>query len=377
MKIAYFVHDLTDPAVARRVRMLQAGGADVLLLGFRRTESAPDRLEGAEVVDLGRTYDGQLGQRARVAVRSALTAGRLRGVLFGTDVVLARTLEMLLVAHTARRLCDLRAPVVYECLDIHRLMLADAAKGRALRALERGLMRRSRLLIVSSPAFLDSYFRPRQGVGDAIRLPTLLVENKLLELDQPPSQAPRTATRGRPWRVGWLGAIRCRRSLDILTDLATRRPDLLEVRLHGRPAYSEFADFDAQVAAAPNVSFGGAYAPADLPRLYGETDFSWAVDFMEEGLNSAWLLPNRIYESSRFGVVPIALKSVETGRFLEARSFGVTLDGPEDLEGFLETMTPRAYEQLTARQARVPLDVFIADRAACRTLVQTLGALEP
>ena len=44
--------------------------------------------------------------------------------------------------------------------------------------------------------------------------------------------------------------------LDILTDLARRRPDLLEVRIHGRPAMVEFRDFDAQVADAPGVSFG-------------------------------------------------------------------------------------------------------------------------
>ena len=30
MHVAYFVHDLTDPAVAKRVRMLKLAGADAL-----------------------------------------------------------------------------------------------------------------------------------------------------------------------------------------------------------------------------------------------------------------------------------------------------------------------------------------------------------
>src|SRR6188472_2158619 len=63
LRIAYFVHDLTDPAVARRIRMLQAGGADIGLLGFRRGETLA-RIEGVEPVDLGRTYDSRLIQRA-------------------------------------------------------------------------------------------------------------------------------------------------------------------------------------------------------------------------------------------------------------------------------------------------------------------------
>lgn len=373
MKIAYFVHDLTDPAVARRVRMLQAGGAQVLVLGFRRAEAAPSMIETAPVIDFGRTYDGRLGQRAKATLRAALGSWALRTRLTGTGVIVARTLEMLLVAQAARTLCAIRAPVVYECLDIHRVMLDEGGKGRLLRALERALMRRSRLLVVSSPAFLDAYFKPRQGVGGILPLPTLLVENKLLELDGPVDPAPPRPARGRPWRIGWLGAIRCRRSLDILTSLAARRPDLLEVHIHGRPAYSEFADFDTQVAAAPGVSFDGPYAARDLPRLYGEADFSWAIDFMEEGLNSAWLLPNRIYESSRFGVIPIALRNVETGRFLEARGFGLTLRAADDLEAVLQAMTPQAYGELAARQARAPLSDFIADRADCRALVAALS----
>jgi hypothetical protein len=62
VRIAYFVHDLSDPAVGRRVRMLRTGGAEVTVLGFRRAERAPE-IAGAAVVDLGRTYDAAFAQR--------------------------------------------------------------------------------------------------------------------------------------------------------------------------------------------------------------------------------------------------------------------------------------------------------------------------
>jgi hypothetical protein len=369
VKLAYFVHDLTDPAVARRVRMLKAGGAEPVILGFRRSDTAPGSIEGCATFDLGRTYDGRLGHRAAMTLRAAAGVRRWRDAIAGAEVVMARTLEMLAVAQAARALCGLSAPLVYECLDIHRVMLGEGAKSRALRALERGLMRRASLLVVSSPAFVDRYFRPLQG----LTTPVLLVENKVLDLDGgEPARRPAPQP-GPPWRIGWLGAIRCRRSLELLTDLAARRPDLLEIRIHGRPAYTEAPDFDRQVAAAaPGVAFGGPYAPADLPRLYGDVHFSWAVDFMEEGGNSAWLLPNRIYESGRYGAVPIALAGVETGRWLAARGLGVRLDDVSELEGFLDSLTPERYAELRAAVEATPADAFAADREACRRLVEAL-----
>jgi hypothetical protein len=247
-----------------------------------------------------------------------------------------------------------------------------------MRAIEHFLMRTAQLLIVSSPAFLEHYFEPLQGVGRALDLPTLLVENKALELGGDRRVRPAAPLPGRPWRIGWLGAIRCQKSLDILTDLAARRPDLVEVAIHGRPAHVEFRDFDAQVAGAPAVAFGGAYAASDLSRLYGDVHFSWAIDFMEAGGNSAWLLPNRLYEGSRYGAVPIALAGVQTGRYLAEHGFGLRLEDPGDLEAVLDGLTPERYADLRHELEAIPMSAFVADEGDCRTLVRALaGVLIP
>ena len=378
MKLAYFVHDLTDPAVARRVTMLKAGGAEPVVLGFRRSDTAPVTVAGAPAIDLGRTYDGRLGHRARMTLQAALGAGRFRAHLARADVVMARTLEMLAVAQAARLAARADTRLVYECLDIHRMMLSPGLKGHAMRAVERALMRRANLLVVSSPAFLEHYFGPMQGVGGRLDLATLLVENKALELGDARPVRGASPPPGPPWRIGWLGAIRCQKSLDILTDLARRRPDLVEVAIHGRPAQVEFRDFDGQLEGAPGVRFGGAYTAADLPRLYGEVHFSWAIDFMEEGQNSAWLLPNRLYESSRYGAVPIALGGVQTGRYLAEHGFGIRLDDPADLETALDGLTARRYAALRRDVGRIPETAFVAREADCRALVRALaGGLIP
>jgi succinoglycan biosynthesis protein ExoL len=373
VRIAYFVHDLSDPAVARRVRMLQAGGAQVSVLGFRRSDTGPP-LDGAEVVELGRTYDARFAQRIGQVAATIARSGALRPALAGADVVLARNLEMLAVATAARRRHASRAGLVYECLDVHRLMLGGGAGGAGLRALERWLMKSAQLLVVSSPAFVERYFAPRQGLGRR-GPPVLLVENKVLDLSgaPPPNRSGRPP--GPPWRIGWYGAIRCRRSLDLLGRLAARRPDLVQVVIRGRPALTAFEDFDAQVAAGgPALGFAGPYTAQDLARLYRDVHFTWAIDWFEAGTNSDWLLPNRIYEGGRFGAVPLALSGVETGRWLATRGVGLLMDDPEaELEGLLETMTPARYRTLESAAAAVPAETFAAGLEDCRELVRRLA----
>ena len=209
------------------------------------------------------------------------------------DAILARNLEMLLLARLARALAAPDAPVSYEVLDVHRLMLGDGLASRALRWLERTLMRKASKLVVSSPAFVSRYFEPR---GQP-RLPVVMVENKVLCLEGPPIRAtPRSP--GPPWRIAWYGMLRCQRSLDVLTRLA--RPGQIEVEIRGRPAHTEFRDFDAQVAESPGVAFHGPYDHSQLATLYASAHFVWAIDYFEAGLNSDWLLPCRLYEGQLY-----------------------------------------------------------------------------
>lgn len=374
MRLAYFVHDVSDPAVAKRVRMLRAGDADVIVAGFRRSDMPVAEVEGAPVIDLGRTYDGRFGQRSFAVVRRLLQTKARAGVLGSADVFLARNLEMLVLAEAARRHQKHRAGLVYECLDVHRLMVGGGPVAVGLRALEKSLLRRVGLLIVSSTAFLSSYFEPRQGLGADIDIPVMVVENKVYP-PVPANENVALRAPGRPWKIGWFGAIRCRRSLDILRDLAARRPDLVEVVIRGRVSEAQFEDLPAELAHLPNVSFEGPYAAADLAEIYGEVHFTWAIDYYEAGANSDWLLPNRIYEGGLHGAVPLALSSVETGAWLAGRGLGLLLDDPAaELEGLLEAITPETYAVLAERSQRAPRSLFVADADDCTRLTSALAA---
>jgi len=367
MKIAYLVHDLSDPAVLRRVRMLQAGGGETTLIGFRRSE--PQRFTTAPVTDLGRTYNGRLLHRAGAALRVGFEPQDVVAAMTGAEVVMARNLEMLWIAAAARRRTLRPGRLIYECLDIHRLMLSKRL-GAPLRAVERRLLDEVDMIVTSSPAFVQNYFAPVQQ----IERPTLLVENKLLALPGAPPRPQLHRRAGPPWRIGWFGSLRCARSLDLLCRLASAHPGQVEIVLRGRPALDEMPDFERQVSQTPGVSYGGPYAAEDLAEMYGQVHFTWAIDFFEEGLNSAMLLPNRIYEGGYFGTPALALAKVETGRWLKARGLGVLFgDIEQELPAFLADLTARDYAELEARVAAAPSETFAHDLVDCTDLVRALG----
>jgi len=368
-RILYLVHDLNDAAVSRRAGMLQEGGASLEIAGFYRGAAAPEKVGGTAVWSFGQSFDAQLGRRAMAVGRLVLNAGAVAKRLAAPDVIVARNLEMLALAVALAPRFANRPKVIYECLDIHRLMLGEGIKSRLMRGIERRLLAKSALLMISSPAFLEHYFKGRQDYQG----PASLVENKapVGPVASVPAVAPRP-----PWRIGWFGMLRCSRSLDLLSALVAASDGKIEVLLAGKPAYTEFADFDADVARTPGLTYVGPYKPADLSDLYASVHFTWAIDYFEEGLNSSWLLPNRLYEGAAHGAAPIALAGVETGRWLKRHGAGVLIDDPAtDLPPFFEGLTASLMNTLRAEVAAIPAGDLRFDRKDCRDLVNALQAL--
>ncbi len=379
LNILYLAHDLADAAIRRRVLTLKAGGANVTVAGFERGANVLAEERDVTTISLGETADGRFAQRIGAIVGARMTLKNRLHWVPKPDVVIARNLETLALAGAAASMFGRDIPVVYECLDIHRLLLDEGMKGKLMRLAQRHFGRRANLLITSSPAFVENFFKPRSGLD----LPVLLLENKVLAL-KPEAvsgiSGPRLPKAGKPWRIGWFGAIRCAKSLNILIDFAARMEGKVEIVLRGRPAYSEFDDFDAMVRAAPHVEFHGSYRnPEDLGAIYRDVQFTWAIDFFEEGLNSSWLLPNRLYEGGLYGAVPIALAGTETGRFVSRRGIGATLKdaAPETLENLFNGMTEARYSDLVSRLSEVERSQWVTGPADCRALVSRLAALHP
>ncbi len=348
--------------------MLKIASAQFAVIGFRRTEERPKSVDGCETIDLGQTRDGAFLARIGSVASAAMRLQRLGKVLRGCQVILARNLEMLFLAVKARRRYAPNASLVFECLDIHRMLLGRNLSGRLLRSIETSLMSDVDLILTSSPRFICEYFNPRN-----FNRPIRILENKVL-LPDPEISRPSQPSQpiGPPWKLGWFGMIRCRRSFEILRAIAREADGSLQIRIAGRPSPQEFPDFETLLAGSPHVTFTGPYRFDELPMLYGDMHFSWAVDFFEHGLNSSRLLPNRIYETSFFGSVPIAVEGVETARWLAEKKIGVILnDQPEtSLRNFFGTLTDRRYRELAGALQSVPPTDLVEAKESCYQLLE-------
>ena len=371
--ILYLVHDLSDTAVHKRVAMLCDGGAKVKIMGFSRDEKIPSHIHECPVIYLGRTYDGKFLHRMFVTILNSATIFRYRKTFLESDIIMARTLEMLAIAVSGRSAQTL----IYETLDIHRLLLNDGVIGKIMRGIEGWLSKSVSLVITSSPAFIDEYLKKISG----ITAPILLLENKVYDPNGTVGASPlvKTILSDPPWKIGWFGAIRCRKSLDILKNLVGQMNGKVEVIIRGKPALDQFDDFYAQTSGTEGLSFHGAYKnPDDLPSIYSDVHFTWAIDMFEEGLNSSWLLPNRIYEGGLFGSIPIAQSHVETGRTIMRIGTGVVLDNPleKSVLSFFENLTIEDYKILHDKAVSIPKEQWVMDKNDSIKLVAMLANLK-
>lgn len=367
-RIAFFGHDAADAAVRRRVQGFQDDGLEVVGFMKRRRDQVETDWEN---VDLGKTFDGDYAQRIESIVSGVQRAAAQREKLASADVIYARNLDMLATAYLTRKRLRLATPIIYESLDVHRLLTRKDVVGRALRRIEGALLQRTSRLIVSSPAFLRNHF----DVHYPGRFEARLIENRLASgADYGPRPLRLETTEDGPLRVGWVGVLRCWRSFGLLLDLARKLGDRVEIVMYGMPALTEIPDFHHRIQGITNVRFHGRYrAPEDLARIYANLDVVWAGDFMEAGFNSVWLLPNRLYEGGYYGVPSIAPAGTQTAQWIEERNVGFSLE--ENLGSTLPSLIERltvdraSIKERRERLLQLPASTFVAPRGELAALV--------
>lgn len=375
LKVVYLVPNTADPAVKRRVGMLRRGRAEVVVAGFRRDGTERPELGASGYFELGETFDADFSQRIRAVIGACRSIRKRLAGIEPPDLILARNLEMLAVANALAGAWPDRPAIGYECLDIHRLMLRPDAVGYLLRATERHLARSAAFVIVSSPGFTEHYFEAYRQLS----LPILLVENRVPDPAGARGENPALHRPGDagPLRIGWFGALRCRKSLAVLSEFSNGMNGSVEIVLRGRPVLTEFDNFLGAVQGQRHLRFEGPYRnPDDLARIYSDVHFAWAIDFFEEGQNSSWLLPNRIYEGCLHGAIPIALDGTQTAAFLRQHGIGIILPDVEQatLRRMIGQLAPERIRELAAAISARSRSVFAFDDSDCQDLVMKLAA---
>jgi succinoglycan biosynthesis protein ExoL len=371
LKIAFFGHDSADAAIRRRVAAFQSDGLSVRGYMMQRRSTTDVAWDN---VDLGETRDGAFLHRIRSVFSGASIAAHDSDELRAADLFYARNLDMLALAFLVKRKLKLDTPVVYESLDVHRLLSRRDLIGTAMRSIERHLLSRSAALIVSSPGFIEHHF----GRYYPDRFKAHLVENRLAAgADYGARPAPGSRSTAQPLQVGWVGILRCKRSLDLLAQVADELGEQVHFHLHGLPARTEIPIFEPVIDQRPNMTYHGPYrSPEDLAAIYQSLDVVWAGDFMEAGQNSVWLLPNRIYEGGYYGVPSIAPAETQTAAWILKHEVGFTVSEP------LESTLSKAIESLAKKRSQIsklenkllslPERVFIQPAGFLRSIIKDI-----
>jgi succinoglycan biosynthesis protein ExoL len=358
-RIAFFAHERGDARVVKRISALRDEGWGVLGFTFHRDRGKPEVPPAWEDIDLGTTYNRRYVQRLFTLGKSLVTLWRERDRLGDCAVIYAVNTDNAALALCGRFLSGSRAPLVLELADIQPAMTGAGVASRLMRSVERWVLRRSALLVTTSPGFVRHYFGPVQGFKGEI----FLLENKIYPSTEVPvvEMKEHPVRGGAPWVVGYSGAFRCRRSMELIGALAERLRGKVHFVLRGYASGTITEDFTELLGERPEVVFGGPYAyPDDLPGMYGAVDFNWCFDESDPGGNSAWLLPNRIYEGGLFRTPALAAAGTETGRWVAENGCGWEIPEPleESLAEFFKTMTEEKWRAAAARCAAVPDDLL-------------------
>ena len=372
-ELLFFCPDVTDASTLKRVQQFMDFGYRVTVFGFRRARYNTAYQPPWPNVPLGFTTDARYWHRVRALLRAIPVLFARRDALARASIFYARNIDQLLLALLARLITFSRAPVAYEVLDIPPILMRRGLVPALLRRIERLCLRRTSLLVLSSPGFHRNYFAAVQKYrGD-----WFLLENKLHPpISSSPPPVRRVAEDGRPWVVGYFGLIRGESTFALIARLAERLEGRVLFKFDGILTTVDRAKFDEVVRRCPNIVYGGPYLPQqDLERLYRDVDFAWALDLEHTDHNSRWLMPCRFYEAGYYGVPCLAVHGFEVGSTIESHRIGWTFDAPleESLVRFFENLTPADYERIRGRLRSVPQSMFVAGDDVARLCTMLAG----
>jgi succinoglycan biosynthesis protein ExoL len=380
LSLAYFGHDARETAIQKRILSFLMNGCRVTAFTFSRRHQAERSSVPFDNVPLGTTVDRNYLKRLVPLARGLIAALRHARRLRKTDIIQARNMDMFALAMVAKLLSGSKARLVYEVLDVQRILVGRGWVPALARAVERRLLKAADLLVVSSPDFITEYFDPVQQY----RGPWHLLENKIpgshiLAAPQAYVRPTTLAIEAPPWVIGWFGVLRCRRSLDILAAIADELGPKVRVYIRGRLSREDITDaeFARIIEERPNMVFEGPYSsPEDLARIYGKVHFSWSVDYIDAGANSDWLLPNRLYEGGYFGAIALGRDGTATARMVADHGLGKKFAEPlaKSICDFLQNLDTATYVKLrTAVMAMSP--TCFVDELDTRIYLERLAVL--
>ena len=355
MNILYLLPVISHARYNKRIGALSKLGTKSTILAFDR-DYYPGKAFDSGYESLGRVQHRRYIRRVIPLVRAFF---KIRPRIKDADVVYTFGLDLLGMAWLSCIGQNKRPKIVYEVGDIRGALLGSGLFAKSLRWLERFLLKRIHLLVVTSEAYVAGYYKKIQGIHS---IKYYIIENKIDRDGMSCSVTQHKNKKENAICIGYFGLIRCQRSWEILKK--TVRMGKGRIRLYVRGIAMGMENFEKEARAIDSIDYGGAYvSPDDLPYMYGAVDMIWAC-YPYGGTsigNWQWARTNRFYEACFFKKPMFAQAGTEDNRAVETRGLGVSID-LSDVEETVNHILNVAEQEITQWRKNIvqlPTDVYI------------------
>jgi len=239
------------------------------------------------------------------------------------DKIYTYGFDLVLIVLLFKILSGRKVEIIYEIPDIRELFFSESFTGKLIRRIEKLVIPRLDLLIVTSPEFVSEYL-----IGlRKIRIRSYLVIENKVHASETPTAFELKEEKNDRIKIGYFGVLRCAASLHCLIKLA--ETNQFEIILRGifMPATGHF---ETRIKHLANIKYLGPYrVPEDLAQIYHEADVIWAAyPFSDTKLgNHRWARTNRFYESLFFRRPMIVQKgSTDAGNAQIIGNFAIEID---------------------------------------------------
>ena len=354
-KITFFVPDISEARIIKRIKAFQILGADIVICGFRRKRYSFSESEynNVKLIILGETNEKKYLVRIPKLLFGIASIIMNLSVFRTCSCIYCINLDMLILASILR--IRYNAKFYYEVGDILNTLVDKKLPNKVLRHLERFLLRQTNLLILTSPAFYHQFYKKIQK----IQCSWMLLENKLIPVAKP-KRLIAINKKAKKIKIVYHGVLRCPLSIKILAKVAGELEEKCELHIHGFPLWVNKEILSYYTKKNNNIFWHGEFKyPDGLKDILSDADLLWLIDLSENRNNAKWLLPNRLYDGIYYRVPMIALCNTETGNYINKYDIGWCFGGNilKELYSLVSVITDKDISVKKSIIAKIPSEV--------------------
>ena len=321
MKISFLLSFIPNPRMERRIKLLKNKYKLSLIYWNRNFVAKKVIIENVKIHEVKVKADFNLKHLVKRLFNTFKFRSRALKLLKEIDpeIIYVQNIDMLSIAYKYQKQKSVK--IIYEIADISSLVI-DKQKGIInkvfsflLKARERKYLKKTNLLVITSPKYYEEYFYRLITIDKVFYMPNIPDTKVFKNFKR--KQSP-------PFTIGFIGVIRYENEIKMLIDAAEKAK--VNVFIAGNSftdeikRYSDGKDF---------VTYYGAYNyKEEISMLYSRIDCIYAV-YDTKKKNVRLALPNRLYEAIYLELPIIVSKDTYLEEVVKRLNVGESVD-PND-----------------------------------------------